>query len=79
MGNSTKRTVTLTLAALAAATLFAALVHAVLSAAHLSQPAATTVHGLTLRRLWATGSVVVALVEGDLRSGRYQATDLVPA
>jgi len=44
---SMKRTFALILAALAAAALFGALVHAVLVAAHLSEPAATTVYGLT--------------------------------
>ena len=52
----------ITLAALAAAALFGGLVYAVLVAAHVSQPAATTVHGLTPRRLWATSAAVVALV-----------------
>jgi len=37
------------------------LVHAVLVAAHVSEPAATTVHGLTPRRLWATSAAVLAL------------------
>jgi hypothetical protein len=50
------------LAAVAAAALFGALVHAVLVAAHVSEPAATTVYGLTPRRLWATAAAVVALV-----------------
>ena len=59
---SIKRTFALILAALAAAALFAGLVHAVLLAAHLSEPAATTVYGLTLRRLWATTVTVLALV-----------------
>ena len=57
-----KRTFAPILAALAAAALFAALVHVVLVAAHVSEPAATTVHGLTLRRLWATTAAVLALV-----------------
>jgi hypothetical protein len=57
-----KRTFAIILAALAAAALFGGLVHAVLVAAHLSEPAATTVYGLTPRRLWATTVVVVALV-----------------
>ena len=46
---------------MAAAALFAGLVHAVLVAAHVSEPAATTVYGLTPRRLWATTVVVLAL------------------
>ena len=57
-----KRTFALILAALAAAALFGALVHAVLVAAHVSEPAATTVYGLTPRRLWATTAAVLALV-----------------
>src|SRR5262249_55373938 len=57
-----KRTFVLILAALAAAALFAGLVHAVLVAAHVSEPAATTVHGLTPPRLWATPAAGVALV-----------------
>ena len=59
---SVKRTFVLILAALAAAALFGALVHAVLVAAHVSEPAATTVYGLTPRRLWATTAAVLALV-----------------
>ena len=57
-----KRTIVIILAALAAAALFVGLVHAVLVAAHLSEPAATTVYGLTPRRLWATTVAVLALV-----------------
>jgi Family of unknown function (DUF6223) len=57
-----KRTFALILAAVAAAALFAGLVHAVLVAAHVSEPAATTVYGLTPRRLWATTVAVLALV-----------------
>jgi hypothetical protein len=57
-----KRTLALILAALAAAALFVGLVHAVLVAAHVSEPASTTVYGLTPRRLWATTGVVLALV-----------------
>ena len=55
-----KRTFAMILAALAAAALFGGLVHAVLVATHVSEPAATTVYGLTPRRLWAT--TVLALV-----------------
>jgi Family of unknown function (DUF6223) len=58
-----KRTFAIILAALAAAALFGGLVYAVLVAAHVSEPAATTVHGLTPRRLWATTVVVLALVD----------------
>jgi len=57
-----KRTFAIVLAGLTAAALFAGLVHAVLVAAHASEPAATTVQGLTPRRLWATASAMVALV-----------------
>jgi hypothetical protein len=57
-----KRAFAITLAAVAAAALFGVLVHAVLVAAHLSQPGATTVYGLTSRRLWATMAVVLALI-----------------
>ena len=56
------RTFVVILAALAAAAVFGGLVHAVLVAAHLSEPAATTVYGLTPRRLWATMAAVLALV-----------------
>jgi hypothetical protein len=57
-----KRTFAMILAAVAAAALFAGLVHAVLVAAHVAEPAATTVYGLTPRRLWATMAAVLALV-----------------
>lgn len=57
-----KRTFTLVLAALAAAALFGGLVHAVLVAAHLSEPAASTVYGPTPRRVWATAVILLALV-----------------
>src|SRR4029434_9175937 len=57
-----KRTFVLILAALAAAALFGGLVHVVLVAAGVSEPAATTVQGLTPRRLWATTAVALALV-----------------
>ena len=56
-----KRTFAIILAALAAAALFGGLVHAVLVAAHVSEPAATTVYGLTPRRLWATTAALLAL------------------
>ena len=56
-----KRTVAVILAALAAAALFGGLVHAVLVAAHVSEPAATAVQGLTTRRLWATTAAVLAV------------------
>jgi hypothetical protein len=57
-----KRAFVLILAAISAAAIFGGLVHAVLVAAHISEPAATTVYGLTLRRLWATAVVVLELV-----------------
>jgi hypothetical protein len=57
-----KRSFVIILAALAAGALFAGLVHGVLVAAHVSEPAATTVYGLTPRRLWATTADVVALL-----------------
>ncbi len=50
------------LAALSGAALFAGLVYAVLVAAHAAEPAATTVYGLTPRRLWATTVAILALV-----------------
>jgi hypothetical protein len=56
-----KRTFAIILMALAAAALFGGLVHTVLVAAHVSKPAATTVYGLTLRRLWATTAAMLAL------------------
>jgi len=49
-------------AAIVAAAVFAGLVHLVLVAAHVSEPAASTVYGLTTRRLWATASALVALI-----------------
>ena len=57
-----KRTFALILVVLAAAALFGGLVHAVLVATHVSEPAATTVYGLTPRRLWATAAFALALV-----------------
>ena len=57
-----KRTFILILAAMVAVALFGGLVHFVLMAAHVSEPAATTVYGLTTRRLWATIVVLLALV-----------------
>ena len=57
-----KRNFALILAALGTAALFVGLVQAVLVIAHVSEPAATTVYGLTPRRLWATTGAVLALV-----------------
>jgi hypothetical protein len=59
---SMKRTFALILAVLAAAALFAGLVYVVLVAARVSEPAATTVYGLTPQRLWATTVAVLGLV-----------------
>jgi hypothetical protein len=50
------------LASMGAVVLFGALVYAVLVAAHVSEPAATTVYGLTVRRFWATAVAVLALI-----------------
>jgi hypothetical protein len=52
---------------------FAGLVYAALVAAQVSEPAATTVNGLTPRRLWATTVAVLALagaVTGGLALAR---------
>ena len=57
-----KRTLVFILVALVAAAVFAGLVHVVLVAAHVSEPAATTVYGMTPRRIWATTVLVLALV-----------------
>lgn len=57
-----KRAFAIVLASLTTAGLFVGLVYAVLVAASVSEPAATTVYGLTLRRLWATTALVLALV-----------------
>jgi hypothetical protein len=57
-----KRNIALILVALAAVTLLGGLVYAVLVAAHVSDPAATTVHGATTRRLWATTVALLGLV-----------------
>ena len=57
-----KRTFAIVLAAVAAAAVFAGLVHAVLVAGHVSEPAASTVYGLTTRRLWATSAALMALL-----------------
>ncbi|MCX6050212.1 MAG: DUF6223 family protein [Chloroflexi bacterium] len=56
-----KRTFALIFAGLAAAALFGGLVHVVLVAAHVSEPAAITVYGPTSQRLWATTSALLAL------------------
>jgi hypothetical protein len=73
-----KRTFAVIVGALAAAALFGGLVHAVLVATHVSVPAATTVYGMTPRRLWATtaaGLALIGVVIGALavarRGGRF--------
>lgn len=68
-----KRTYVLSLAVLAAVALFAGLVYAVLRAAHVSEPAATTIHGPTARRLWATtvaGWALASVIAGGLALAR---------
>jgi Family of unknown function (DUF6223) len=68
-----KRGFAIVLATAAAAAVCVGLVHAMLVAAHVSDPAATTVYGLTLRRLWATtaaGLAVVGLAIGGLALAR---------
>src|SRR5262245_13905640 len=57
-----KRIVAIVLASVAGVVVFGGLVHAVVMAAHLSEPAATTVQGLTPRRLWATTAAALGLV-----------------
>ena len=57
-----KRTFAVVLGILAASAVFGGLVYAVLVAAHVSEPAATTVQGLTARRLWATLSALLAVI-----------------
>jgi hypothetical protein len=57
-----QRIFALSLGALVVAALFGALVHGVLVIAHVSEPAATTVYGLTLKRLWATAAAGLALI-----------------
>ncbi|MBI2681436.1 MAG: hypothetical protein HYX25_10590 [Candidatus Solibacter usitatus] len=57
-----KRTFAIILTAVAAAALFGGLVHVVLVAAHLSEPAAKTVYGMPPRRIWAGTVAVLALV-----------------
>src|SRR5436190_19516030 len=60
-GQGMKRTFTLILAALPAAALFGGLVYAVLVAAHVSEPAASTIYGPTTRRLWSAAAAVLGL------------------
>ena len=56
-----KRSFAFIVLALLAGALFAGLVHGVLVATHLSEPADVTVYGLTARRLWATTALILAL------------------
>lgn len=56
------RTFAIILAVVAAAALSGGLVYGVLVAAHVAEPVATTVYGLTPRRLWATTATLLALV-----------------
>lgn len=68
-----KRTFGVILGALAAAALLSGLVHAVLVAAQLSEPAAATVYGVTTRRLSATvidGVAIIGVVIGGLALAR---------
>ena len=68
-----RRLFAMVLAGAAAAAVFTGLVYAVLVAGHVSQAAATTVYGLTPRRLWATTVAVLAavgVVIGGLALGR---------
>ena len=64
-----KRTLALIFAALTATILIAGLTYAVLVAAQLAEPAANTVRGATIQRVWATMSVVLALI-GVFAGGR---------
>jgi hypothetical protein len=59
--NLMKRTFALILTALAGGRPLRRLVYVMLVAAHASEPAATSVHGATPRRLWATAVAVLGL------------------
>jgi hypothetical protein len=68
-----QRNVAIVVAALIVAALFGTIVYSVLVAAHVAEPSATTVPGITPRRLWATAAAVFALVGvviGGLALGR---------
>ncbi len=68
-----KRSFTLIPATVAAVALFGGLVHAVLVAAQVAEPAAITVYGPTSQRLWATTAALLALmgvVSGGLALAR---------
>ena len=56
-----KRTFVLIVVSLVGVVLFALLVHFVLVAANVSTPAATTVYGMTPKRIWATVGILLAL------------------
>jgi len=56
-----KRAFAMILVGLASVAVFAALVHLVLAAAHLSDSAANTVQGLTPRRIWATVAIALGI------------------
>jgi hypothetical protein len=57
-----KRTLSIVLGGVVALAVLAGLVHLVLIATHRAEPAATTVQGLTARRLWALIADGLALV-----------------
>lgn len=57
-----KRTFIRIFATIVAIALLGLLIHFVLVIAHVSKPAATTVHGLTPMRVWATTTVALSLV-----------------
>jgi len=68
-----KRLLALALAFLTAVVLSGGMVYVVLKAANVAEPAATTVYGLTEKRLWATiaaGLAVVSVVSGGLALAR---------
>jgi Family of unknown function (DUF6223) len=76
-----KRAFVIVVAAVAATAFFAGLVHAVLVAAHVSEPAATTVHGPTPQRLWASTVALLGLVGvviGTLALARSRRVALEP-
>jgi hypothetical protein len=56
-----KRVFVIILIGLVAVALFALLVHAVLVAAHVSEPTGPTVQGMTPKRLWATAVILLSL------------------
>ena len=68
-----RRALLMVLGSVVAVALFAALVHFVLVVAHVSEPAATTVRGLTVRRLWASTAAALGLagaIGGALAAAR---------